>query len=55
MTDIKDNEPAFAQSVYSTEIIENYSLGVTLLQIHDTDSEQGQNSLIYSLIDNEVS
>ncbi|XP_041800666.1 protocadherin gamma-A10-like [Chelmon rostratus] len=56
VTDINDNAPAFSQSVYSTQIVENNHPGFTLLQIHATDPDQGQNARIsYFLIDGEVS
>ncbi|XP_027134083.1 protocadherin gamma-A4 isoform X30 [Larimichthys crocea] len=56
VTDINDNAPAFSQSVYGTQVMENNSPGVTLLQIHATDPDQGQNARIsYFLIDGEVS
>lgn len=52
VTDINDNEPASSQSVYSAQIMENYSPGVTRLQIQDTDSDQGLNArMSYFLID----
>ncbi|XP_070769976.1 protocadherin gamma-A4-like [Enoplosus armatus] len=55
VTDINDNAPAFSQSVYSTQAMENNSPGVALLQIHATDPDQGQNARIsYFLIDGEV-
>ncbi|XP_049897647.1 protocadherin gamma-A8-like [Epinephelus moara] len=55
VTDINDNAPAFSQSVYSTQVMENNSPGVALLQIHATDPDQGQNARIsYFLIDSEV-
>ncbi|XP_049441490.1 protocadherin gamma-A5-like isoform X8 [Epinephelus fuscoguttatus] len=55
VTDINDNAPAFSQSVYSTQVMENNSPGVGLLQIQATDPDQGQNARIsYFLIDNEV-
>uniref|UniRef100_A0A8P4K832 Cadherin domain-containing protein n=1 Tax=Dicentrarchus labrax TaxID=13489 RepID=A0A8P4K832_DICLA len=54
--DINDNAPAFSQSVYSTQVMENNSPGGTLLQIHATDPDQGQNARIsYFLIDGDVS
>ncbi|XP_050928342.1 protocadherin beta-15-like [Lates calcarifer] len=54
VTDINDNAPAFSQSVYSTQVMENNSPGVTLLQIYATDPDQGQNARIsYFLIDSE--
>ncbi|XP_030251997.1 protocadherin gamma-A11-like [Sparus aurata] len=56
VTDVNDNAPTFSQSVYSTQVMENNSPGVTLLQIHATDPDQGQNARIsYFLIDGEVS
>ncbi|XP_035525707.1 protocadherin gamma-A11-like, partial [Morone saxatilis] len=56
VTDINDNAPAFTQSVYSTQVMENNSPGVTLLQIHATDPDHGQNARIsYLLIDGDVS
>ncbi|KAM9356718.1 uncharacterized protein ABDE67_004302 [Symphorus nematophorus] len=56
VTDINDNAPAFSQSVYTTQIMENNSPGVAMLQIHATDPDQGQNARIsYFLIDGEVS
>ncbi|XP_068570874.1 protocadherin gamma-A11-like isoform X13 [Cebidichthys violaceus] len=55
VTDINDNAPTFSQSVYSAQVIENNSPGVSLLQIHATDPDQGQNARIsYFLIDGEV-
>ncbi|KAI3351192.1 hypothetical protein L3Q82_005748 [Scortum barcoo] len=55
VTDINDNAPAFSQSVYSAQVTENNSPGVTLLQIHATDLDQGHNARIsYFLIDGEV-
>ncbi|XP_075959788.1 protocadherin gamma-A2-like [Anarhichas minor] len=55
VTDINDNAPTFSQSVYSTQVIENNSPGVPLLQIHATDPDQGQNARVsYFLIDREV-
>uniref|UniRef100_A0A671U5Z4 Cadherin domain-containing protein n=1 Tax=Sparus aurata TaxID=8175 RepID=A0A671U5Z4_SPAAU len=49
-------DPLEFQSVYSTQVMENNSPGVTLLQIHATDPDQGQNARIsYFLIDGEVS
>ncbi|XP_069027587.1 protocadherin gamma-A10-like [Embiotoca jacksoni] len=55
VTDINDNAPAFTQCVYSTQVMENNSPGVALLQIHATDPDQGQNARIsYFLIDGEV-
>nr|XP_046262625.1 protocadherin gamma-A10-like [Scatophagus argus] len=55
VTDINDNAPAFSQSVYSTQVMENNSPGLTLLQIHATDPDQGQNARIsYFLHDEEV-
>nr|XP_033489300.1 protocadherin gamma-A5-like isoform X22 [Epinephelus lanceolatus] len=55
VTDINDNAPAFSQSVYSTQVMENNSPGVALLRIHATDPDQGQNARIsYFLIDSEV-
>ncbi|XP_040904757.1 protocadherin beta-16-like [Toxotes jaculatrix] len=55
VTDINDNAPAFSQSVYRTEVVENNSPGVALLQIQATDPDQGQNARIsYFLIDSEV-
>ncbi|XP_051275381.1 protocadherin gamma-A8-like [Dicentrarchus labrax] len=54
--DINDNAPAFSQSVYSTQVMENNSPGGTLLQIHATDPDQGQNArMSYFLIDGDVS
>uniref|UniRef100_A0A3Q3JNT7 Cadherin domain-containing protein n=1 Tax=Monopterus albus TaxID=43700 RepID=A0A3Q3JNT7_MONAL len=56
VTDINDNAPAFSQSVYITQVMENNSPGVSLMQIHATDPDQGQNARIaYFLIDGEVS
>ncbi|XP_038556110.1 protocadherin gamma-B7-like [Micropterus salmoides] len=55
VTDVNDNAPAFSQSVYSTQVIENNSPGVTLLQIHATDPDQGQNARIsYFLIQGDI-
>ncbi|XP_031695256.1 protocadherin gamma-A2-like, partial [Anarrhichthys ocellatus] len=55
VTDINDNAPNFSQSVYRTQVIENNSPGVALLQIHATDPDQGQNARVsYFLIDGEV-
>uniref|UniRef100_A0AAQ5Z6P8 Cadherin domain-containing protein n=1 Tax=Amphiprion ocellaris TaxID=80972 RepID=A0AAQ5Z6P8_AMPOC len=55
VTDINDNAPAFNQSVYNTQVMENNSPGVALLQIHASDPDQGQNARIsYFLIDDEV-
>ncbi|XP_054454110.1 uncharacterized protein LOC129090483 [Anoplopoma fimbria] len=55
VTDINDNAPTFSQRVYSTQVMENNSPGVALLQIHATDPDQGQNARIsYFLIDGEV-
>ncbi|XP_070819440.1 protocadherin gamma-A10-like [Chaetodon trifascialis] len=56
VTDINDNAPAFSQSVYSAQVVENNAPGIPLLQIHATDPDQGQNARIsYFLIDGEVS
>ncbi|XP_075902660.1 protocadherin gamma-A2-like [Nelusetta ayraudi] len=53
--DINDNAPAFSQGVYSTQIMENNSPGVSLLQIHAKDADKGQNARIsYFLVDDEV-
>ncbi|XP_008302189.1 protocadherin gamma-A11-like, partial [Stegastes partitus] len=55
VTDINDNAPAFNQSVYYTQVMENNPPGVALLQIHASDPDQGQNARIsYFLIDDEV-
>nr|XP_020482169.2 protocadherin gamma-A10-like [Labrus bergylta] len=55
VTDINDNAPAFSQRVYNTQVMENNSPGVALVQIHATDPDQGQNARIsYFLIDGEV-
>ncbi|XP_051810369.1 protocadherin gamma-A11-like isoform X6 [Acanthochromis polyacanthus] len=55
VTDVNDNAPAFNQSVYNTQVMENNSPGVALLQIHASDPDQGQNARIsYFLIDDEV-
>ncbi|KAM7000097.1 protocadherin gamma-A11-like isoform 12-T12 [Tautogolabrus adspersus] len=55
VTDINDNAPAFSQHVYNTQVMENNSPGVALVQIHSTDPDQGQNARIsYFLIDGEV-
>ncbi|XP_068446009.1 protocadherin beta-15-like [Clinocottus analis] len=55
VTDINDNAPTFSQSVYNTQVMENNSPGVALLQIHATDPDQGQNARVsYFLIDGEV-
>ncbi|KAM4621324.1 protocadherin gamma-A10-like [Polymixia lowei] len=55
VTDVNDNAPAFSQSVYSTQIIENNSPGVDVLQIQATDPDIGQNARIsYFIIDGEV-
>ncbi|XP_062282146.1 protocadherin gamma-A2-like [Scomber scombrus] len=55
VTDINDNAPAFSQSVYTTQVMENNSPGVEMLQIRATDPDQGQNARIsYLLIDEEV-
>ncbi|KAG8004039.1 Protocadherin gamma-A8 [Nibea albiflora] len=56
VTDVNDNAPAFSQSVYRTQVIENNSPGVNLLQIQATDPDQGPNARIsYFLIDGEIS
>uniref|UniRef100_A0A7N8XT71 Protocadherin beta-16-like n=1 Tax=Mastacembelus armatus TaxID=205130 RepID=A0A7N8XT71_9TELE len=55
VTDINDNAPAFSQSVYITQVMENNSPGVSLLRVQATDPDQGQNARIsYFLIDSEV-
>ncbi|XP_074529721.1 protocadherin gamma-A11-like isoform X37 [Halichoeres trimaculatus] len=55
VTDVNDNAPAFSQSVYRTQVMENNSPGVALVQIRATDPDQGQNARIsYFLVDGEV-
>ncbi|XP_072252458.1 protocadherin gamma-A10-like [Leuresthes tenuis] len=55
VTDINDNAPAFSQTVYNTQVMENNSPGVALMQIQASDRDQGQNARVsYFLIDKEV-
>ncbi|XP_037531478.1 protocadherin gamma-A9-like [Nematolebias whitei] len=55
VSDINDNAPTFSQSAYSTIIMENNTPGVSLLQIHATDPDQGQNARIsYLITDGEI-
>uniref|UniRef100_A0A8C2WFA3 Protocadherin 1 gamma 14 n=1 Tax=Cyclopterus lumpus TaxID=8103 RepID=A0A8C2WFA3_CYCLU len=55
VTDINDNAPTFSQSVYITQVMENNSPGVAMLQIHATDPDQDRNARVsYFLIDGEV-
>uniref|UniRef100_A0A3P9MCG6 Cadherin domain-containing protein n=1 Tax=Oryzias latipes TaxID=8090 RepID=A0A3P9MCG6_ORYLA len=55
ITDVNDNSPAFGQNVYITEVMENNSPGVNLLQVQATDPDQGQNArLTYFLVDTEI-
>ncbi|KAM9849722.1 protocadherin beta-16-like [Aulostomus maculatus] len=55
VTDINDNAPTFSRSVYNTNIQENNSPGVALVQVDATDLDQGQNARVsYFLVDDEV-
>ncbi|XP_046907521.1 protocadherin gamma-A5-like isoform X13 [Hypomesus transpacificus] len=55
ITDVNDNAPAFSQSVYSTQVMENNSPGVSVLTIKATDPDKGQNSRIaYYLFEGDV-
>ncbi|XP_037833394.1 protocadherin gamma-A11 isoform X36 [Kryptolebias marmoratus] len=55
VSDINDNAPVFSQNLYSAHVMENNSPAVSLLQIHASDPDQGQNARIsYFLIDSEI-
>ncbi|XP_024919206.1 protocadherin gamma-A10-like isoform X26 [Cynoglossus semilaevis] len=56
VTDVNDNPPAFSQSIFNTQLLENNSPGVSVLRLHATDRDQGQNARIsYFLVDSEIS
>ncbi|XP_013858743.1 protocadherin gamma-B7 [Austrofundulus limnaeus] len=55
VTDINDNAPDFSQNYYSTQVMENNHPGISLLQIHATDPDQGPNARIsFFLSDGEI-
>ncbi|XP_047209286.1 protocadherin gamma-A11-like [Girardinichthys multiradiatus] len=55
VTDVNDNSPAFIKGIYNTQVLENNLPGVSLLRIHATDPDLGQNARIsYYLIDSKI-
>ena len=53
--DINDNDPEFEPVVYNTNVTENSGSGSTLCQVHASDKDKGDNSLIqYYLEDSAV-
>ncbi|XP_034037001.1 protocadherin gamma-A2-like [Thalassophryne amazonica] len=55
VTDVNDNAPTFSQSVYVTQVMENNSPGVPVLQTQASDPDLGQNARVsYLLIDEDV-
>ncbi|KAL3852704.1 hypothetical protein ACJMK2_016322, partial [Sinanodonta woodiana] len=51
--DVNDNPPVFSPSVYGTYVMENETIGTTVLQVHATDEDlgiAGTAGLIYSIV-----
>ncbi|XP_061179373.1 protocadherin Fat 4-like [Saccostrea echinata] len=44
ITDVNDNDPTFSQNVYSTQVIENYPVGGSVLKVTCTDADSSVNS-----------
>ncbi|XP_063784664.1 protocadherin gamma-C5-like isoform X33 [Pseudophryne corroboree] len=55
ISDVNDNQPTFAQSVYSVSVQENNKPGQLLVEISASDPDEGENSnLVYSILDSQV-
>ncbi|XP_047676063.1 protocadherin gamma-A5-like isoform X14 [Tachysurus fulvidraco] len=54
--DVNDNAPSFSKNEYRTQIVENNSLGVSIINVQANDADKGQNARItYSLLESEFS
>lgn len=53
IVDTNDNRPVFSHSLYFAEVLENATIGTSVLQVFATDRDSGENSHIEYFIDNQ--